>query len=156
MKYFSLAIALAAAAITIPALGADVGVSVSIGEPGFYGQLDLGNFERPSVQYSRPVIIRRVRGAVLEPVYLRVPRDHAKNWRRYCDRYNACDRPVYFVRDDWYNNVYVPHYRDQRQGDRDRNERGNNERRDDEHGNKRDSRRDDRDDKYPGRDDRGH
>ena len=62
MKYFSLAIALAAAAITIPALGADVGVSVSIGEPGFYGQLDLGNVARPSVQYSRPVIIRRVRG----------------------------------------------------------------------------------------------
>jgi uncharacterized protein YcfJ len=26
-------------------------------------------------------------------------------------QYNACGRPVYFVDDRWYNDVYVPHYR---------------------------------------------
>jgi len=28
----------------------------------------------------------------------------------YCPKYNACGRPVYFVRDRWYNEVYVPQY----------------------------------------------
>jgi hypothetical protein len=34
----------AAATVTAPALAADVGVSVSIGQPGFYGQLDIGDY----------------------------------------------------------------------------------------------------------------
>ncbi len=36
---------------------------------------------------------------------------HEKHWRKHCAQYNACGRPVYFVRDDWYNNEYVPRYR---------------------------------------------
>jgi len=89
---------------------AGVGVSVNIGEPGFYGRIDLGN-TRPEVIYAEPVIGQRVR-VVQEPVYLRVPPSHQKNWKRYCGRYDACGRPVYFVRDDWYNNVYAPQYRE--------------------------------------------
>jgi len=50
---------------------------------------------------------------------LRVPPGHQKNWKRYCGRYEACGRPVYFVRDDWYNNVYAPQYRE-RHRDHDR------------------------------------
>ncbi len=90
-------------------LAADVGVGVSVGEPGFYGQLELGNVGRPPVIYSQPVIVEH-RYHNLSPVYLRVPPGQAKNWRKYCDRYNACTRPVYFVKDDWYRNVYVPQY----------------------------------------------
>jgi hypothetical protein len=34
-------------------------------------------------------------------VYLRVPPGHRRNWSRFCGRYDACGRPVLFVRDDW-------------------------------------------------------
>jgi hypothetical protein len=106
--------ALAAASIAVPALGADVGVSISVGQPGFYGQIDLGNAMRPPVIYSRPIMIERVpRHAMREPLYLRVPPGHARHWSRYCGGYNACGHPVYFVQDDWYNNVYAPRYRDE-------------------------------------------
>jgi hypothetical protein len=64
---------------------------------------------RPPVVYSQPVIVEH-RYYNLAPVYVRVPPGQAKNWSRYCDRYHACTRPVYFVKDDWYRNVYVPHY----------------------------------------------
>ena len=44
------------------------------------------------------------------PVYVRAPQYQYGNWRRYCGLYNACARPVYFVRDDWYRDVYAPRY----------------------------------------------
>lgn len=100
-----------AIAFTVSAEAADVGVSVSIGQPGFYGRLDIGNFPQPQVIYPRPVVIRTVpTGVVHEPLYLRVPPGHEKKWGKHCQKYNACDRQVYFVRDQWYNKVYVPEY----------------------------------------------
>ena len=39
------------------ALAADVGVSVNIGQPGFYGRIDIGNVPQPRVIYAAPVII---------------------------------------------------------------------------------------------------
>ena len=102
----------AMAAVTAPALAADVGVSVQVGEPGFYGRIDIGNFPQPQLIYPEPALIQRVPvGVVREPIYLRVPPGHAKNWRKYCRKYNACGRPVYFVQDGWYNDEYVPEYR---------------------------------------------
>ena len=98
---------------------ADVGVSVSVGQPGFYGRIDIGSFPHPEVIYSQPVVVRPAPARVVyPPVYMRVPPGHAKNWSRYCDQYNACGRPVYFVRDKWYKDVYVPqhHARAERQG----------------------------------------
>lgn len=115
------AVALVAASLAAPAFAADVGVSISIGQPGFYGQIDIGNVGRPAVLYPQPVIIER-RYRDLAPIYLRVPPGHAKNWRRYCDRYDACYRPVYFVRDDWYENIYVPRYRESHGGAYERRE----------------------------------
>ena len=104
---------------TAPARAADVGVSVSVGQPGFYGRIDIGNFPQPQVIYPRPVVIRPVQVAVVpQPIYLRVPPGHAKNWRKHCQKYDACNQPVYFVRDDWYNNVYVPRYREEHEGER--------------------------------------
>jgi hypothetical protein len=41
----------------------------------------------------------------------------AQNWRKHCRKYNACGRPVYFVQDNWYNDVYVPRYRETHRGD---------------------------------------
>ena len=93
-----------------PALAADVSVSVSIGDPRFYGQIDIGDLPRPRLVYPAPVVIERVH-VVREPLYLRVPPGHEKHWAKHCAEYDACDRPVYFVEDGWYNSVYAPAYR---------------------------------------------
>ena len=95
--------------ITATARAADVGVSVSVGQPGFYGRLDIGDFPRPQILYSQPRMIRRGSSG-RPPVYMHVPPGHARNWRRHCAAYNACDERVYFVRDSWYNNEYVPRH----------------------------------------------
>ncbi len=142
MQRLLTAIALAAASITAPALAADFGVSISVGEPGFYGQLDVGNYGRPTLINTRPVTITRDRhGGAREPVYLRVPADHSRNWKRYCSQYDACGRPVYFVRDDWYSNVYAPRYREDHRDRRDEHD-NRGDRHDDHDRNDRDGRDD--------------
>lgn len=96
--------------IGLPVSAADVGVSVTVGQPGFYGRIDIGDFPRPVLVYPEPIIVRPV-GIAYEPIYLHVPPGQAKKWHNYCGQYNACGRPVYFVQDHWYNDVYVPEYR---------------------------------------------
>lgn len=103
-------LAAALAACAIAAEAADVGVSISVGEPGFYGQLNIGNM-MPQLVYPQPVIIAP-RAVALPPLYLRVPPGHARHWEKHCFEYGACDRQVYFVQDEWYNNVYAPYYRE--------------------------------------------
>ncbi len=70
--------------------------------PGVYGQVVLGNRPPPPVVYQQPTVIEApvvVAGAPPEqPIYLHVPPGHAKNWRKHCHEYHACNRPVYFVR----------------------------------------------------------
>ena len=118
MKRFLLAAALST--IAFAAQAADVGVSINIGQPGFYGRIDLGNVQQPQLIYSAPVIIQQAPvGVVRQPVYLRVPPGHEKKWGKHCHKYNACGQPVYFVRDDWYTNVYAPRYRSERHDDDD-------------------------------------
>lgn len=137
MKKVLLAVALVA--LSAPAFAGDVAVSISVGEPGFFGQIELGNAPPQAVVYARPVVVERVpeyRDAA--PIYLHVPPGHEKHWSKHCREYNACGRPVYFVRDDWYNNEYVPRHR-HADRDRDRDEghdRGRHEgrHRDDDHG----------------------
>lgn len=91
----------------------DVGVSVSIGQPGFYGRIDIGNMPSPVLMYPQPVVIQPAPVAVVrQPIYLHVPPGHARDWRRHCMRYAACNQPVYFVQDQWYQQVYVPQYRE--------------------------------------------
>ena len=109
MKRYVVSLLLAAA--TLPAFAADVGVSVTVGQPGFYGRIDIGNAPPPVLIYPQPVVIQRVYVAQPPPpLYLHVPPGHAQKWSKHCQKYDACSRPVYFVKDDWYNNVYVPHY----------------------------------------------
>jgi hypothetical protein len=83
-----LLIFLLALGATAPALAANVGISVNIGEPGFYGQLDIGNYPPPALLYPQPVLVRPVVVAQ-PPIYLRVPPGHARHWDRYCSRYHA-------------------------------------------------------------------
>ena len=106
---FGLVLAAAAA----PALAADVGVSIGINQPGVYGRIDIGRvaaspvlvFQQPMVIVQNPVAVYR------QPIYMHVPPGHARDWRRYCGRYQACGQPVYFVQDRWYRDAYEPVYR---------------------------------------------
>ena len=109
MRVALLAAALCAA--TAPAMAADVGVSVTVGQPGFYGRIDIGTFPSPRLIYAEPMVIYAPRPGVPvpRPIYLHVPPGHAKDWRKHCSKYNACGQPVYFVQESWYNEVYVPH-----------------------------------------------
>jgi hypothetical protein len=96
----------------VPAMAADAAVSIAIGEPGFYGRIDIGTFPQPRVIVATPVVIEAIPvGVVRGPLYLRVPPGHEKKWAKHCAEYNACGSPVYFVEDGWYNTVYVPAYK---------------------------------------------
>lgn len=142
MKRFVLAVALAAAALTFPVLAADMGVSISVGDPGFYGRLDIGDYPQPQVIYRQPRIIERVL-VDRPPIYLRVPPGHIKNWSKNCHRYNACGERVYFVKDNWYNREYAPRYRDRHRDRQDmRRDERRDDRRDDRRGNRHDNDRD--------------
>lgn len=95
----------ALALLAAPAFATDVGVSVSVSQPGVYGRIDIGKFPQPQVVVAEPVIIARPRVVVaqpVQPVYMWVPPGHQKNWGKHCHRYGACGTPVYFVQEDWY------------------------------------------------------
>jgi hypothetical protein len=123
--------------VTAEAIAADVGVSIRVGEPGFYGRIDIGTtYPQPQLIYREPIVIQHAPAAV-EPIYLHVPPGHAKKWSKHCHKYNACGQPVYFVQDNWYNNVYVPRYNKNREhGDHDYNEHGKKDKMHKEHGRK--------------------
>ena len=137
MKFKTLFAAAGLAALSATAIAApNVGVSVTIGDPGFYGRIDIGRVPAPPVLvYEQPVVIvqRPVRH---QPIYLRVPPGHEKHWSKHYRKYDACGRPVYFVRDDWYRE----HYGRRAERREDRREAYREERRYD----RQDERRDDR------------
>ena len=77
----------------VPAV-ADVSASVAVSQPGFFGQIAIGDL-RPAVIYAEPVWVARPAKVVyVEPVYLRIPPGHEKKWSKYCGNYGACGRPV--------------------------------------------------------------
>jgi len=79
--------------------------------PGVYGQVQLGNDRPPPLVYAQPMLIEP-QSAPPPPVYLHVPPNHARNWRKHCREYNACNRPVYFVRSAEYEPGYDRRYHD--------------------------------------------
>ena len=138
-------VALTLTSLVNPALAANIDVSINIGQPGYYGPLEIIDYGRPQVIYREPRVIERVL-VQREPIYLHVPRGHAKNWRKHCGKYNACGERVYFVQDSWYEREYVPRYQAKH---RDRHENRHQERRD-----VRDERRGDHRDKHDDKHDR--
>lgn len=123
MHRFLIAAAIITTTLTRSAFATDFGASVSVGQPGFYGHLDVGNFPQPQVIYLQPIAIEPVM-MNRPPVYLHVPPGHAKHWRKHCHEYNACGERVLFVQDGWYNHEYVPYYQEQHgRGDENRDER---------------------------------
>jgi hypothetical protein len=107
-----LLIATALAALATAAGATDVGVSVSISQPGVYGRIDIGRFPQPQVVVAQPVIVHQPRvvyAQPVQPVYMWVPPGHRKKWHKHCDRYHACGVPVVFVRDEWYQGHVMAH-----------------------------------------------
>jgi hypothetical protein len=100
-----------AAVFAAPAWSAvDVGVGITIREPGVYGRIEIGAQPPPPVLYPQPVIVIRPAVVVHEPpLYLYVPPGHAKDWRKHCGHYNACNRQVYFVQETWVRERYDEH-----------------------------------------------
>jgi hypothetical protein len=121
--------AAAAATICAPTFAqTNVGVSVSVNQPGVYGRIDIGNVPTPPVLvYRQPVVIAPPQHVVVQqqPIYLHVPPGHAKNWGKHCGKYNACGQPVYFVQENWYQQQYVPAQQHQHDDDKhDKHDKG--------------------------------
>jgi hypothetical protein len=96
-------------ALTAPVGAADIQASASMDLGGFFGRIDIGGAPPPVLVYPQPVVVERVAPvSIRQPIYLRVPPGHAKNWRKHCRKYQACGQPVYFVQETWYHDVYVP------------------------------------------------
>ena len=74
-------------------------------KPGVYGRVEVGSGPPPVLVYPQPVVIVQ-RPVPLQPVYLHVPPGHAKKWSKHCHKYNACNRPVYFVKSQEYEPGY--------------------------------------------------
>jgi hypothetical protein len=92
----------------------DLGIRVMLSgqvAPGVYGQVQIGNDRPPPVVYAQPMLIEP-QAVPPPPLYLHVPPGHARNWRKHCREYNACNRPVYFVRSEEYQPEYQRHYAD--------------------------------------------
>ena len=126
-----LLVAVIAAVVTTPAFAGDISAAIGISQPGFYGQINIGEFPRPAVIYAQPVLIQPPpRVVVAGPLYLHVPPGHEKHWSKHCAEYGACGRPVYFVREDWYQTQYLP-----REHHQDHDNRGESQGHDRDHGN---------------------
>ncbi|HET7204097.1 MAG TPA: hypothetical protein VFI92_12095 [Steroidobacteraceae bacterium] len=110
--------AIIATVAAAPALAGDVSASIGISQPGFYGQINIGDLPRPTVIYAQPVWVHRpARVVYVEPIYLHVPPGQEKKWSKHCAAYGACGRPVYFVREDWYQDHYAPRHAHASRGD---------------------------------------
>ncbi|KDP87187.1 hypothetical protein CF70_002765 [Cupriavidus sp. SK-3] len=110
MKRFACIMAMAV--LSAPALATDMG------DPGYYGRIDINGMSSPQTLHQQPIVVQPHAGASQHPIYLNVPPDHAKNWPKYCDRYDACGEPAHFVDNRWYNERYVPQYRERHGGNR--------------------------------------
>lgn len=137
-----LALALAGSAVQ----ASDVNFGVSVGgevAPGVYGQVNIGN-TRPALVYAQPMVIVQP-PRPMRPVYMHVPPGHAKKWSKHCHRYDACNRPVYFVKSSEYagydggrRSSYPDSQRDDYRGDHRGDKHGGSKhggRDDDHHGN---------------------
>ena len=120
---FALPLALLGALLGSPGL-AQVDFSIQLGQPNYYGGLNIQGFPNTQFYNYSPVLIQPLSPEYSQPVYLRVPLYQRQSWGSYCGRYNACQRKVYFVRDNWYRSIYAPRYRNMNNG-RNRYNHGN-------------------------------
>jgi hypothetical protein len=108
---------------------AQANVNISIGgiiKPGVYGRVEVGNQPPPPIIYPQPVVITQPvivtqPGVIVQqrPIYMHVPPGHAQHWAKHCYKYNACNQPVYFVRNEYPRHHDGRGYRDGRGRDGD-------------------------------------
>lgn len=88
-------------------LGPTNALGQSMGQPGYYGYIEIGANPQPPLLISNAVMGNP--GVYTgSPIYMHVPPEHARAWSRYCHLYGACDWVVFFVDNAWYESVYVP------------------------------------------------
>ena len=85
-------------------------LNVNVGAPGYFGPIPMVSGMVPQLWNVQPVIAVGPVVVAAEPIYLRVPNFQRKSWRKYCGRYGACERPVFFVKNSWYEQEYGPRY----------------------------------------------
>jgi hypothetical protein len=121
-----LALALLATASSAAGVNVNVIVEGQI-KPGVYGRVEVGSPSAPPpVWQPQPVIIAPQPQVVeVVPVYMHVPPGHAKAWRKHCHRYDACGRPVYFVKSAEYEPGYGKKRRHHKEHGDDRDDRRN-------------------------------
>jgi len=116
MKIHSLFFLVAGLVTSMHSSADDLGVRVILEKevaPGVYGRVELGNNSHPEVYYAEPVIIISDSNEPrYRPVYVHVPPGHAKNWSKHCHKYNACRRPVYFIKSAEYMDDNDHHHDD--------------------------------------------
>lgn len=75
------------------------GKSSDTPRPGAYGRIAVRGAPPPLI-YPEPVLVRPSEGPANQPVYLYVPPGQVRHWAQHCAKWDACERPVYFVRVD--------------------------------------------------------
>jgi hypothetical protein len=131
-QWFTVSIAAFALAGASVGRADDLGIHIILSgqvAPGIYGQVQLGNTSPPPLVYAQPMLIE-AQSAPPPPIYLHVPPGHARNWRMHCREYNACNRPVYFVR----SAEYEPNYQRRRHDREDDHGHEHGHDREDDHG----------------------
>lgn len=122
MKTVSAFVACTLLLITAPfSVASDVNVGVTISgeiQPGVYGQVNIGTTPNYALLYPQPVVITAppAYGVPVHAVYMHVPPGHAKHWSKHCHKYNACGRPVYFVKSAEYDHEYDSRHDDHHSG----------------------------------------
>ena len=94
---------------------------VYLGDADYYGPIPADYGPRAELWNAAPIVAVGIAAAALgAAIYLNVPERHRHNWRNFCHLYNACYKPVHFVRNDWYNERFAPSYRSRRPAHRPR------------------------------------
>jgi len=102
----------AAGACAEPVIQVAAGAQLS---PGVYGRVEIAKgaqgpllpvlYPLPLL-YPQPVtVLREGQPERAAPVYLHVPPGHARHWSKHCALYDACARPVLFVKSTEYQSV---------------------------------------------------
>lgn len=114
-RFFTKAAAAAAAALMLgsAAANASTQINISIGDSGYWGVLPALTGYRPEVWNNSPIVAIGTAVAGLSAIYLNVPDAERHDWKNHCRKYDACNRPVHFVKNDWYRDQYAPEYRRQ-------------------------------------------
>ena len=105
MKYFLLVVLIIIFPTSV--IASVYGVSNDIGQPGFYGQIQLGNdYPRLQLIYSEPVLIRKVRTDIGQQLPIYLPYYNSRHFIFAQNRYYESNRQYY---DNYQDRRYDSH-----------------------------------------------